>query len=472
MSVAAGPAAAPAARASAATAALAEQAIIDGVEQLPWSRWHTRTRLVVGAATFFDGLDGVSIGYVLPALIGAWHLTAVQIGWIVSIGFVGQALGSLFAGAFAERVGRVRALQLMTFLMGTLSVACALAHDYPQLLWLRLFQGIALGGEVPVAAAYISEILPARQRGRRFLMYELLFVIGITAASILGAWIVPRFGWPWLFVLGGVPALLVAPMQYLCTESPRWLASRGRLDQAREALERIAADIRRSGARWESAVPRGAPAAVPPAGRATSWRELFGEHYRMRTLTVWVMWSASYLLSKNLIVWLPSLYRSVYRLPLQEALNLGIVTTVLSLASALLTAWVIDWSGRKRLMTAAFAGAAAALLVLYFAGAERVMPVAVLGNAAAFFISVTSFGLYLYTPELYPTRMRALGTSVATFWVRVTSVVSPALIGYVVPAFGINAMFLLFALCALLGALACAVGAVETRGQVLEVIAP
>lgn len=449
-----------------------EQTIVDGVEQLPFSRWHARTRAIIGTATFFDGLDGVSIGYVLPVLIGAWRLTGPQIGWIISIGFVGQAIGSLLAGWFAERVGRIRALQVMIFLIGVLSIACALVHSYEQLLWLRLLQGVALGGEVPIAAAYISEILPTHRRGRRFLMYELLFVIGITAASILGAWIVPRFGWQWLFVLGGIPALLVAPMQYLCIESPRWLASRGRLAEAQVALERITAEIRRSGVRWE-AQPGRPPTIAPVSGRkATSWRELFDDVYLVRTLTVWVMWSASYLLSKNLIVWLPSLYRTVFKVPVQEALNYGIVTTVLSLLSAVITATVIDQFGRKWLMAGAFACAALPLLLLYALGATSVMPVVILGNTAAFFISVTSFGLYLYTPELYPTRMRALGTSVATFWVRVTSMVSPAIIGYVVPAFGIGAMFLIFAVCSLLGGIACLLGAVETRGRSLESIAP
>jgi putative MFS transporter len=206
--------------------------------------------------------------------------------------------------------------------------------------------------------------------------------------------------------------------------------------------------------------------------KSTSWKELFDDVYLVRTLTVWVMWSASYLLSKNLIVWLPSLYRTVFKVPVQEALNYGIVTTVLSLLSAVITAFVIDWFGRKWLMATAFACAALALLALYVLGASSVMSVVILGNAAAFFISVTSFGLYLYTPELYPTRMRALGTSVATFWVRVTSMISPVIIGYVVPTFGLDAMFLLFAVCSILGGIACVLGAVETRGQSLEAIAP
>jgi putative MFS transporter len=449
-----------------------EQTIVSGVEQLPFSRWHLKMRAIIGTATFFDGLDGVSVGYVLPALIGAWHLNGAKIGWIISVGFVGQAIGSLIAGWLAEVVGRVKALQLMIFLMGVLSIGCAVAHSYETLLWLRLFQGIAIGGEVPIAAAYISEILPAHKRGRSFLMYELLFVIGITAASILGAWIVPRFGWQWLFVIGGVPALLIAPLQFLCIESPRWLASKGRLQEAKAALDRISEEIRRSGVRHDS-VPAGAAVrAAVPTGRATSWRELFESGYLTRTLTLWVMWSASYLLSKNLIIWLPSLYGTVYKIPVQTALNYGIVTTVLSLFAAVITACVIDRWGRKWLMASSFVCASVALLALCPFAATSAMAVVVLGNIAAFFISVTSFGLYLYTPELYPTRMRALGTSVATFWVRVVSMVSPVIIGYIVPNFGIAAMFLLFAICALLGAVACAVGAVETRGQTLEAIAP
>ena len=88
--------------------------------------------------------------------------------------------------------------------------------------------GLGLGGEVPIAAVYISEITRAKGRGRFVLLYELVFPIGLVSAALLGSWVVPNLGWHYMFLVGAAPAILALFMQRLLPESPRWLAVRGR----------------------------------------------------------------------------------------------------------------------------------------------------------------------------------------------------------------------------------------------------
>src|SRR5437868_14808448 len=127
-------------------------------------------------------------------------------------------------------------------LFAVMSFVCALAWDYNALLWFRTLQGVGLGGEVPVAAVYISELTRAKNRGRFVLLYELVFPIGLVAVSLTSLWVVPHLGWQWMFYIGALPAILALVLRAVLPESPRWLAVRGRNAEADVALSMIEAE--------------------------------------------------------------------------------------------------------------------------------------------------------------------------------------------------------------------------------------
>ncbi len=183
-------------------------ALLARIERVQISSWHVRVRLVMGIATFFDAFDILAIAYVLPVLAGLWRLKPQQIGFLISTGFVGQIAGAVLFGWLAERYGRIRSATYCMALFSVMSLLCAASWNLTSLLVFRTIQGIGLGGEVPVAAAYINELSRAKGRGRFFLLYELIFPVGLVGASLLGFWLVPRFGWQTMFVIGGLPAIL------------------------------------------------------------------------------------------------------------------------------------------------------------------------------------------------------------------------------------------------------------------------
>ena len=175
-------------------AATAEE-IIARVERLPVSWWHVKTRIIIGVATFFDAFDALAIASVLPAIVPMWKLTPPQIGFLISAGFLGQLLGALFFGWIAEKYGRMTGMIWSIATFAVMSFVCAFAWDYESLLAFRLVQGFGLGGEVPIAAVYISELARANVRGRFVMLYELIFPVGIVAATVIGFWVVPTLGW-------------------------------------------------------------------------------------------------------------------------------------------------------------------------------------------------------------------------------------------------------------------------------------
>ncbi len=159
--------------------------IVARIESLPFSTWDLRIAASVGAATFFDAFDALTIAFVLPSIIHEWHLSTFNAAELVSAGYAGQAVGAVIVAALAERYGRVPALVAAVAALGICSLICASTHNFAQLLVARFAQGIGLGGEVPVAAAYLSEMIRFDRRGKIFMFYQSTFGIGITAASIV-----------------------------------------------------------------------------------------------------------------------------------------------------------------------------------------------------------------------------------------------------------------------------------------------
>jgi putative MFS transporter len=442
-------------------------AVVARIERLPPSAWQIKARIIVGTATFFDAFDALAIAAVLPAIVPLWKLTPPQIGLIISAGFAGQLAGALLFGWASERYGRMTAMVWSIAVFAVMSLVCAVAWDFSSLLIFRAIQGIGLGGEVPVAAAYISELTRAQGRGRFVLLYELVFPIGLVGASLVGLWVVPQLGWQWMFVLGAIPALLALVLRRLLPESPRWLAVRGRQAEAEAALSHMERAIEQATGK---PLPPPRPIVNVQAARP-SWSDLFGPLYLRRTLVVWVIWFAAYLINYGLSVWLPTLYRTLYGLPLDTALRYGLITQVVGFVGTLVCALTIDRVGRRPWFALAFAGAAIALITLGLRGAAPAERVLAYVTVAYFFASTINIGVYLYTPELYPTRTRALAVGTASAWLRLASMIGPTVVGYMV-ASGLGSVFVGFGVVAALAAVITALFAIETKGRVLEEISP
>jgi len=469
------------------------QDLVARLEGVPFSRWHLRARIIVGSATFFDAFDALSLAFVLPVLVRQWSITPAQIGWLIAIGYLGQFAGALVFGGLAERYGRVRSVAGATALMSVMSIACAMSGNFASLLTLRLVQGIGVGGEMPVAAVYINELSKAQGRGRFFLLYELIFPIGLMMTGQIGALLVPALGWQVMFLIGGVPGLLVTALLLRLPESPRWLISKGRLAEADAVIRQIEASAPAGSGIGDpgSGIPdpgseargptdpgrddrRGRPSLSDEARRAKSEgrpSDLLSGVYRGRTLIVWTLWACAYFITNGLNNWMPTLYSSVYHLSLGQALRAGTLTNVAQVVILLGCAFAIDRTGRRWWTVAGFAAGAALLAVLGTFAAQSVTAVIVLVTVSYGIVGSVNAVLYLYTPEIYPTRMRAIGTGAATCWLRLASAAGPVLVGYLLAAEGTAAVFLMFASAGVIGTIAGA-GMLETRNRRLEELNP
>ena len=436
--------------------------LIARIESVPFSRWHIRPRVIMGSATFFDAFTALALASATPILVRLWGMTPQQVGYLLAASYIGQFVGALIFGWLGERIGRVMSATYATLIMALVSLACAFTGNFSQMFICRLIQGIGVGGEMPVAATYVNELSRAHGRGRFFMLYELIFPIGLLAANVLGALLVPVYGWQVLFVLGTLPGLIITFLVVRLPESPRWLIRKGRFAEAEATIRELEASTDKR----QPVAPHAVAIAKP-----SRWSELFSPVYLKRTLIVWVIWATAYGVTNGMNNWLATLYNTVYHLPLQNSLYFALLTNVAQILVLLVCIFVIDRVGRKNWMIVCFILGGIALSPLWLFGADDVTRVIIFVTLSYGIMSTINTVLYLYTPEIYPTRMRAIGTAAGTCWLRLASAAGPSIFGLMMVSRGIESVFLLFAAIALIGAIA-ATQMIETRNRRLEDIAP
>src|SRR5579863_3402176 len=184
------------------------------MDRLPITALHRRTAGTIALGTFFDSFDSLIIAAALTAIVSSLHISFTQVGLLISSAYVGMTVGAPLFGWLAEVVGRKPVCVWMIAGFGALSLAAAFAWDFQSLLIIRMIEGLALGGQIPVSSALYSEFLPAARRGRGFFWgYTVLFSTGIFLAPLVGlacfAIFGPEVGWRALFISGGL-ALPVA----------------------------------------------------------------------------------------------------------------------------------------------------------------------------------------------------------------------------------------------------------------------
>lgn len=439
------------------------------LERLPITRQVFWARNIIGAATFFDGYTVIAIAYAMPVLAKEWNLSATQIGMILSAGYLGQLFGAVFFGWLAERIGRMKVLTFTILLFVAMDVACLFASSAIAMMTFRFLQGIGTGGEVPVASAYVNELIGSKKRGRFFLLYEVMFLLGLVGAGIIGYLLVPIYGWKAMFAVGLVPAMLLIPLRFFLFESPRWLASKGRLIEADRIVTRLEDSATRSG---KTLTP---PVEVPPIQKPSAgqgWKELFRGMYFKRSLVIWAMWFGAYMVANGLITWLPTLYRQHFNLPLDTSLAYGFMTSAAGVVAAIICALLIDKVGRRRWYIGALFLGAVPLAALALTGATTPLQILLLAGLGYALIQTVTFSLYLYSAELYPTRLRALGTGVGSAWLRLGSATGPLVVGVAVSGAGVHYVFGVFAVILLMTGVITALFAIETKGRILEELSP
>jgi MFS transporter, putative metabolite:H+ symporter len=416
-----------------------------------------RLLLAAGGGWLFDAMDLLLLGSVVAAVSRQWDLSRPVAGWIITANLLGMFFGAALSGVVADRFGRKAVFTWTILAYSLLTGLSALATGAAVLIGLRFLAGLGLGGELPVASTLVAEFAPAERRGRTVVLLESFWAYGSVLAALIGAVVVPLHeGWRIALLIGMLPALYVVVIRRAIPESPRWLLAQGR---AREASE--------------AARTAGIAAEAPAEPLRASLGQLFGPGLRRRTVMLWALWIALVFSYYGIFTWLPSLL-TAKGFTLREALWLNLAIAVFQIPGYYAAAALVDRIGRKATLVSFLA--CAALGSFFFAGtilsAQPALG-AVLGwGAVIAFFNLGAWGVtYTYTPEQYPTAIRASGVGFAAGAGRLVGAFSAVIVGALLVRFGSPyAVFVVFAAVMLAGALVVLLLGEETRGQTLEAI--
>lgn len=412
--------------------------VLERLEALPVGRFHYKLLLVTGLGWLFDSMDTGLIAFILPVLAKEWGMAPGQMGLIGSIGLIGMALGAVISGTVADRIGRKKVFTITVLLYSIASAFCALSWNYQSLLVFRFLVGFGLGGELPVAATLVSEYAPSHVRGRFIVLLESFWGLGWIAAACIAYFFIPVYGWRMAFLIGALPALYVCLIRLHMPESVRYLLTRGRVDEARQIVLSMEKQLH-----VPSALFTGETETVPVVAKA-SFRELWKKPFMSRTIMLWLVWFGINFSYYGIFMWLPSL---VFQqgFTVVKTFEYVLIMTLAQLPGYYCAAWLVDKIGRKYTLSAflLFSGVAS-----YFFGHASTAATLMMWGSVMSFFNLGAWGvLYTYTPEQYPTAIRALGSGWAAGFGRFGGMAAPMMVGALLArSFGFASVFYMFAL--------------------------
>jgi len=394
------------------------------LDRLPWSRWHWRVVIALGVAWVLDGLEVTlvgSIGAVLerPDTLG---LSAGEIGWSGSIYIAGAVIGALLFGRLTDRLGRKK-LFLVTLVVYTLgTLATAFSPNFAFFALCRFITGLGIGGEYAAINSAIDELIPARVRGRVNLAINGSFWIGAALGAGLSLVLLdprvigPVWGWRVGFALGAVLAVAILLVRRDVPESPRWLMSRGRADEALRIVETIEAEVRAQ--HGPLALAEGRVAYGGGHHRSPSMREVAHvllRRYRERSVVA-VALMVSQAFFYNAIFFTYALVLTRFYGVAEDNVALYIFPFALgNVLGPLLLGPLFDSVGRRKMiaLTYVLAGVGLALTGWAFMmGWLDARSQALCWSAVFFLASAAASSAYLTVSEVFPLEMRAMAIAI------------------------------------------------------------
>ena len=436
--------------------------LVSRVQRLPLGRFHYRLLVVTGLGWMFDAMDTGLIAFIMPRLSQSWQLTAPEKAWVVSIGFVGMAIGAVLAGGIADRIGRKTVFATTLVVYSIATALCGLAPDLTWLLVFRFVVGFGLGGQLPVAVSLVSEYVPARVRGRFIVLLESFWGLGWLLAALVAFFVIPAYGWQIAFILCGIPALYVFYIWRKIPESIPYLINRGRIEEAHKIVCRL---------EKEAGIPVVEKIEVAPVAEKhnVSFTQLWSRGLAKRTIMLWLIWFGIVYSYYGIFTWLPSLLEQ-HGFSIVKSSKYTLILILAQLPGYMAAAWLIEKLGRKATLSGFIAACA---ICAYFFGQASSDGLIILWGCLLSFFNLGAWGvLYSYTPEQYPANIRAFGSGWASAIGRVGGIVAPMVVTQMMTT-GANAfssVFIMFTGVLLAVAIIIIVLGEETRGRTLESI--
>jgi putative MFS transporter len=419
---------------------------------------HLRIFALIAAGYFFDVLNFVVMGSLIPDMVQSGFSTAAQAGLVQSATLVGLFIGSVGQGQFTDRIGRKSVYQFNLLLFGLATIASAFSPNYVWLCAWRFVAGIGLGAEQPLCFAYAGEYAPKRIRGR---ILALIHFIGGACvwpiAALFTLYARAPLGWRGIWITIGLGALIVFALRFSLPESPRWLATHGRGERALEVLARLG-------------IPAPTTALSTDAASDTKSDPFLVviQHFPRRLIAGMICFSAFFSVTIGFGTWLPNIMNA-RGFTITKSLAYTFGMTLAAPCASLFMMYALDRFGRK--LTSVTAFVLAGCMALLFGAARTDWQLLSAGFLMIFCYQVAGNSMQIFASEVFPTNARASGFGIAAGVGRLGNAFALPVILAIQVAYGLAGVVVFLAILLLIAAVSVTQLGPEAKGKGLDEVA-
>jgi len=446
------------------------------LDRLPATRTIWTRVFLLSLGGFFEFYDLFFTGYIGPGLVRSGILTATTPGLFGTSGlasfvaamFSGLFLGTIAFGFLADRLGRRKIFTFSLLWYSTATAIMAFQNTAFGLNLWRFVAGIGVGVELVTIDTYLSELVPRRLRGKAFAYNQTVQFMSVPVVALLAWLLVPRQplgfdGWRWVVLLGACGAVLAWWIRLRIPESPRWLAQRGRIEEAESGMAELEARVK-------SECGGILPPPDPPeeSNSRANFAEIWKPPYGKRTVMMSIFHLFQTVGYYGFSNWVPTLLIR-QGIEVTASLKYTFIIAIAAPFGPLLASSLADKIERKYQIV--LAAAAIAVFGIAF-GQMRVANVLIFfGVLLTISNNILSYSCHAYQTELFPTRVRAMAVGFVYSWSRLSVVFSAFVIAFVLDRFGVAGVFSLIAGSMVVVMLAIGLLGPKTNNRALESIA-
>src|SRR5262252_3719660 len=432
---------------------------------------HRRIVALIAAGYFFDVIDFTILGSLIPYILKSGFTTAGEAAAIGSATIFGMFIGTAGQGELSDRFGRRFIYQFNLLLFGIFTILGAFASNVTLLVICRFIAGLGLGAEQPLCFAYAGEYSPKRIRGRILAIVHFiggamvwpiaalttLYLRDMPLPTSLTPYLGATVGWRGIWILIGIGALIVFLLRFSLAESPRWLATHGKGQQALAILARMGLP----GPKEQLSTDAASDTKSDPF--VVVWR-----NFPVRVLAGMICFSAFFGVAIGLGTWLPNIMNS-QGFSITKSLQYTFGMALAVPCASLFMMYALDNFGRK--MTSTIAFFSAGLMAVVFANAQSDMQLLIAGFVMVFCYQVAGNAMQIFTSEVFPTNARASGFGMAAGVGRLATAGIIPLIPWIQSNYRLTAVFVFLATVLVIAAASVNLMGPEAKRRALDEVA-
>jgi putative MFS transporter len=414
--------------------------LVARLERVPLSRPHLKLLFQGGLGYTYDAASSGVVAFLMPVLATLWALSSSETGLLGSSTYIGYLFGALTAGHIGDRYGRKVVMMVALGLYCLATLISAFSVNWPEFFALHVVAGYGTGAESAIIAPFLSEFVPTKQRGKYVGVVSGFFSFGFVISALLGLMAPIHGGWQWVQIIAALPVLMLLVWRRTIPESPRFLISQGRREEAEAVVARLEREYEATGKTLPPVSDSGAEAAIPATaaryqGFLASTASLFARGSRSRMISATVVWLVQTFAYYGFITWIPSLL--VDRgFDISKSFTFSLLIYIMMVPGYFTAAFLNDRLDRKWVVAIYMTGGGLSALGLAFAG----------GNGAI------------------------LGAGMATVSAiaRIGAILSPIIIGDAYSGLGFGGVFAMMLVVLVVGVVVMMAFGVRTSGRSLE----